>query len=61
LLHASWSFTGVSPEGKTVQMGGSSSKLAQRGADGAWRYVLDMPIGGVWQKRLGLHLSSSYW
>jgi uncharacterized protein (TIGR02246 family) len=47
LLHARWNFTGVSPEGKTVQMGGSYSKLAQRGADGAWRYVLDIPLGGV--------------
>jgi uncharacterized protein (TIGR02246 family) len=47
LLHARWSFTGVSPEGKAIQMGGSSTKLARRGADGAWRYVLDMPISGV--------------
>ncbi len=47
LLHARWSFAGVSPEGKAIPMGGSSTKLARRGADGAWRYVLDMPVGGV--------------
>jgi uncharacterized protein (TIGR02246 family) len=47
LLHARWSFTGVSAEGNAVQMGGSSTKLARLGADGAWRYVLDMPVGGV--------------
>ena len=43
LLQARWSFTGKSPTGSTVVMGGISSKLARRGADGAWRFAIDLP------------------
>jgi ketosteroid isomerase-like protein len=46
LLHAQWRFIGTTPDGKPMQMGGSSSKLARRGTDGFWRYILDMPAGG---------------
>lgn len=47
LLHARWSFAGETSDGRPVEMGGISSKLARLGVDGAWRYVLDMPVGGI--------------
>jgi ketosteroid isomerase-like protein len=47
LLHARWNFVGATSDGRPVQMGGTSSKLARRGPDGVWRYVLDLPVGGV--------------
>ena len=46
LLHAHWQFNGTTPDGNPVAMGGTSTKLARRGRDGCWRYVLDMPLGG---------------
>jgi ketosteroid isomerase-like protein len=47
LLHARWRFVGTTGEGKPIEFGGASSKLARRGPDGNWRYVIDMPTGGV--------------
>jgi ketosteroid isomerase-like protein len=47
LLHARWHFVGATDDGKPIRMGGTSSKLARRGPDGVWRYVLDMPVGGI--------------
>ena len=47
LLQARWQFVGTSPDGKPVEMGGTSTKLARRGPDGFWRYVIDMPLGGL--------------
>jgi uncharacterized protein (TIGR02246 family) len=43
LLQARWSFTGKSPTGGTVVMGGVSAKLARRSRDGEWRYAIDLP------------------
>lgn len=47
LLHARWHFVGATDDGKPIRMAGVSSKLARLGPDGAWRYVLDMPVGGM--------------
>ena len=44
LLHAKWRFTGTDGSGNAIDIGGHSSKLARRGADGAWRYVMDLPV-----------------
>ncbi len=44
MLHAKWRFRGVDGSGNAVDIGGHSSKLARRGADGAWRYVMDLPV-----------------
>jgi hypothetical protein len=33
LLHANWSFKGKDAKGNPVEMGGLSSKVAQRGSD----------------------------
>ncbi len=47
LMHARWRFVGTNGEGAPIAFGGVSSKLARRGPDGNWRYVVDMPTGGV--------------
>ena len=44
MLHAKWSFKGTDGAGNTVDIGGHSSKLARRGSDGTWRYVMDLPV-----------------
>ena len=44
LLHANWHFKGMDSAGNPVEIGGKSSKLARRGKDGAWRYVMDSPV-----------------
>ena len=44
MLHAKWSFKGTDGAGNTVGIGGYSSKLARRGSDGGWRYVMDLPV-----------------
>ena len=44
MLHAKWSFKGTDGAGNTVDIGGHSSKLARRGSDGGWRYVMDLPV-----------------
>jgi ketosteroid isomerase-like protein len=41
ILQASWHFAGEDPDGKRVELGGRSAKLARKAADGAWRYVID--------------------
>ena len=43
LLQARWSFSGKSATGSAVVMGGVSAKVARRGADGAWRFAIDLP------------------
>lgn len=47
LLHAHWQFTGKRSDGEPVEMGGLSTKLARKGPDGNWRYVLDVPHAGA--------------
>ena len=44
MLHAKWSFRGTDGTGNAVSIGGHSSKLARKGSDGAWRYVMDLPV-----------------
>ena len=43
LLQARWSFSGKSATGSTIAMGGVSAKVARRGADGEWRFAIDLP------------------
>lgn len=42
LCHARWTATGTGPEGP-VEMGGYTSEVVQRQADGTWKYVIDDP------------------
>jgi ketosteroid isomerase-like protein len=44
LLHAHWIFKGKDASGHAVDIGGHSSKLARRDADGSWKYVIDLPV-----------------
>ncbi len=44
LLHAAWHFVGKAPSGEPIALGGTSSKVARRAPDGAWRYVIDLPV-----------------
>ncbi|MFE1950028.1 YybH family protein [Streptomyces sp. NPDC059524] len=45
LLVADWKLCGVATDGETVDLGGTATDVAQRGADGRWRYVIDNPFG----------------
>ena len=39
-----WTVDGTGPDGQPVSLGGLSSEVVRRGADGAWRFVLDAPF-----------------
>jgi len=41
ILQANWSFKGTGGAAGPVELGGRSSKVARKGMDGAWRYVID--------------------
>jgi ketosteroid isomerase-like protein len=41
LLTADWNFEGEDAEGHPVEFGSRSTKVARRGADGCWRYLID--------------------
>ncbi|MFE9576190.1 YybH family protein [Nocardia sp. NPDC006044] len=45
LLVIEWSLTGTGPDGREIDMGGTATDVARRGADGQWRYVIDNPSG----------------
>ncbi len=41
-----WSLVGTDPEGKSLEMSGSSFEVVRRGADGHWRFAIDNPDVG---------------
>lgn len=43
MLHARWTFKGKDAAGNAVDIGGHSSKLARKDAEGSWRYLMDLP------------------
>ncbi len=45
LLIVDWSIRGTGPDGREVNLEGTASDVARRGADGKWRYVIDNPFG----------------
>nr|CTQ89704.1 conserved hypothetical protein [Kibdelosporangium sp. MJ126-NF4] len=45
LILVDWSIQGTTPNGDEVDMKGTSTDIARRGADGTWRYVIDNPFG----------------
>ncbi len=45
LLVVDWSIRGTGPDGHEINLEGTASDLARRGADGKWRYVIDNPFG----------------
>lgn len=45
LYISKWNLKGIGPDGKPVQMGGTSSDILRRQADGRWLIALDNPWG----------------
>lgn len=45
LFCSKWTLTGTGPDGKPVEMGGTSSDVLRRQADGSWLIVIDNPWG----------------
>ncbi len=46
LTYGEWTLTRAGAEGRPVEMSGRSAEVLRRGADGAWRYVIDDPYAG---------------
>jgi len=46
LTSATWSVTGVDPDGKSFTGRGKSMEVVRRQADGTWLFVIDNPHGG---------------
>ena len=45
LLMSDWHMTGTGPDRSPIDAAGTSVEVARRGADGAWRYLIDLPHG----------------
>lgn len=45
LYCSTWSLSGTAPDGTPVSMGGKSSDVLRRQADGRWRIAIDNPWG----------------
>lgn len=45
LFCSKWSLKGTAPDGKPVEMGGTSSDVLRQQADGSWLIVIDNPWG----------------
>ena len=43
LLHGTWTLQGTGADGSPVSLGGRTSEVVRRQADGSWRYVIDDP------------------
>lgn len=44
LTHASWTLTGVSPQGDPVEMSGLGTVVSRQQPDGHWLIVLETPL-----------------
>ena len=42
---ATWHLTGTAPDGKPIEMRGSTVEVCRRQPDGTWRYLIDLPYG----------------
>jgi ketosteroid isomerase-like protein len=49
LLIVDWTITGTAPDGERVDVRGTATDVARRGADGCWRYIIDNPFGTATQ------------
>ncbi len=45
LLISRWRLTGTGPDGAAVDIGGQTSDVARRQADGSWLFAIDNPWG----------------
>lgn len=44
-LRGKWRLTGNGPDGRPIEMVGTSVEVVRRQPDGTWRYVIDHPWG----------------
>jgi uncharacterized protein (TIGR02246 family) len=47
LVASSWTLSGTGPDGSAVDLGGNTTEVIRRQADGTWRYVIDDPFSVV--------------
>ncbi len=47
LFTSRWNAAGTAPDGSTVKMGGASSDVLRRHADGRWLIAIDNPYGAA--------------
>lgn len=47
LARVAWTLTGKDAAGKPTEVGGVSSELLRRQADGRWLFAIDLPVGGA--------------
>ena len=45
LLVSDWTLAGKGPDGSPVSLGGTTTDVVRRQADGTWRYAIDSPLG----------------
>jgi ketosteroid isomerase-like protein len=45
LISANWKLKGTGPDGKPVEMTGTSVEVARKQADGSWLFAIDTPWG----------------
>ena len=45
LIMSDWRMTGTAADRRAIDVRGTSVEVARRGADGAWRYLIDLPHG----------------
>ncbi|BCJ57119.1 hypothetical protein Jiend_05410 [Micromonospora endophytica] len=45
LLIVDWAITGTTADGAPVDLRGTATDVARKGADGFWRYAIDNPWG----------------
>jgi uncharacterized protein (TIGR02246 family) len=47
LVSSTWKLSGTGPDGSAVDLGGNTTEVVRRQADGTWRYVIDDPFSIV--------------
>jgi uncharacterized protein (TIGR02246 family) len=45
LVSSTWVLEGTGPDGKPVELTGTSAEVVRRQADGTWKFVVDSPWG----------------
>jgi uncharacterized protein (TIGR02246 family) len=47
LVSSTWKLSGTGPDGSSVELGGNTTEVIRRQADGTWRYAIDDPFSVV--------------
>lgn len=47
LVSGTWTLSGTDPDGNPVTLGGQTTDVLHRQADGTWRWLIDVPFGIV--------------